>query len=291
MDDFVEGGYVHLARQSVSSQVFQNEGLWKLWTWCLMKANHDKNWDSITIGKGKTEVSINRGQFLFGRKKAAKELRMKPETVRDRMTKLKNIGNIAMQSTSHYTVVTICNYERYQDTNNYKHQPSRQPSANHPPSKHQPSATYNNDNNINNVNNVDKKKRMSPKKFADDSLEIELANYLLTHLKNRKPDIKLPNIQKWAAHMDKMIKLDNRQPETIRTVIDWCQADSFWQNNIMSTKKLREQFDALELKSNERTSISGSGKAGQGQVLQTQTTGNVRERIEDQDWEGELIPT
>ena len=45
-----------------------------------------------------------------------------------------------------------------------------------------------------------------------------------------------------------MIRLNNRKPEKIKEIIKWCQKDKFWQNNILSTQKLREQFDQLGLK-------------------------------------------
>jgi hypothetical protein len=45
-----------------------------------------------------------------------------------------------------------------------------------------------------------------------------------------------------------MIRRDNRKPERVETVIRWCQCDSFWKSNILSTSKLRKQFDALEVK-------------------------------------------
>ena len=42
-----------------------------------------------------------------------------------------------------------------------------------------------------------------------------------------------------------MIRVDNRIPDKIKEVILWCQRDSFWQSNILSTKKLRAQYDQL----------------------------------------------
>jgi hypothetical protein len=45
-----------------------------------------------------------------------------------------------------------------------------------------------------------------------------------------------------------MIRLDERKPERIEQVIRWTQQDPFWQGNILSTAKLREKFDQLELK-------------------------------------------
>ncbi|MFA5382086.1 MAG: hypothetical protein WC356_02890 [Candidatus Micrarchaeia archaeon] len=84
-----------------------------------------------------------------------------------------------------------------------------------------------------------------------------LAVLLFKKITDRKPDFKKPDLQKWAEHIDKMIRIDNRKPETIEKIIIWCQADcgdggkwKGWQNNILSTAKLREKFDKLELAMN-----------------------------------------
>jgi hypothetical protein len=115
MDTISEEGWIKLYRKSIHSQVFQNEGLWKVWTWCLMKANHQDQWTSIRTGRGMTEVFVKRGQFIFGRKTASKELKMKPPTVQKRIVKLKNMQNLITQSNSHFSIISICNYNFYQD--------------------------------------------------------------------------------------------------------------------------------------------------------------------------------
>lgn len=107
-------GYVKIYRKTIRSQVFQNEGLFKVWMWCLLKANHKGQWVSVKTGKGTTEVWIEPGQFIFGRKKAAKELKMKPSTVRNRILKLKNMGNLDIQSNSQYSIIIIINWDTYQ---------------------------------------------------------------------------------------------------------------------------------------------------------------------------------
>lgn len=92
--------------------------------------------------------------------------------------------------------------------------------------------------------------RKKKQKFADDSLGYRIANYLYKHILERKPDFKRPNFQTWAVEADRMIRIDGRDVETIKAVIKWAQTNSFWQSNILSTKKLREQFDALHDKMN-----------------------------------------
>lgn len=96
-------------------------------------------------------------------------------------------------------------------------------------------------------NNVEGEKE-SKKTFPEDSVEIKLSNLLLEEILKRKLDFKKPNLQSWGQDIDKMIHVDNRSIEQIEKVILWVQRDQFWQDNILSTAKLRKQFDQLELK-------------------------------------------
>jgi hypothetical protein len=84
-------------------------------------------------------------------------------------------------------------------------------------------------------------------KFAPDSTEYILAEGLLNLIKKHKPDYRTPNLQEWTLVIDRMIRRDKRDPETIAKVIEWCQQDLFWRRNILSTNKLRAQFDRLEM--------------------------------------------
>ena len=111
----IELGFVKVHRAILTSHVFQNEGLLKVWLWCLLKANHSETWEATKIGRGTTEVKISRGQFIFGREKASKELRMKPSTVWKRILKLENMRNLNIQSNSKYSVISIVNWNTYQD--------------------------------------------------------------------------------------------------------------------------------------------------------------------------------
>jgi len=75
---------------------------------------------------------------------------------------------------------------------------------------------------------------------------LSLSELLLNLILERQPKLKRPKIEKWAVHIDRMIRIDKRTPEEIKQVIRWCQQDDFWQSNILSTAKLREKFDQLQ---------------------------------------------
>ncbi len=84
--------------------------------------------------------------------------------------------------------------------------------------------------------------------YSPNSDEFRLSEMLLLFIQERDPKIKKPDLQKWADHIERLIRLDGRTPEEIEAVIKWCQADLFWCVNILSTSKLREKFSALKQK-------------------------------------------
>ena len=98
----------------------------------------------------------------------------------------------------------------------------------------------------------EEKKTTNEKYFLTTSVEYDLSERLLGYILDRNPNFKKPDLQNWAKEIDLIIRIDKRPTEQIRRVIDWCQSDDFWQNNILSVKKLRKQYDQLFLKMGKR---------------------------------------
>jgi hypothetical protein len=86
--------------------------------------------------------------------------------------------------------------------------------------------------------------------FVEDSIEFRLADLLFTEIRKNNPHFKAPNLQQWAGQVDLMIRIDKRVPEQIEQIIVWCQDNDFWRSNILSTQKLRKQYDQLLVKMN-----------------------------------------
>lgn len=109
------GGYLKLWRSSLDSEVFHNEYLWRLWSYCLMKTTYKARYVRLQIGGGVSSIQIEAGQFIFGRTKAAEYLCWKPSTLWKRMLKLQSMGNIKIDSSNkQFSIVTICNWADYQ---------------------------------------------------------------------------------------------------------------------------------------------------------------------------------
>jgi len=103
-------GWVKLHRKLLESPVFQNEKLLKVFVWCLLKASHTEHAELVGLQK----VSLHPGQFVYGRHKAAEELKIKESTLYKYMMWLKNEEILNIQSNNKFSVVTVVNWDIYQ---------------------------------------------------------------------------------------------------------------------------------------------------------------------------------
>lgn len=102
--------------------------------------------------------------------------------------------------------------------------------------------------------------------YYTDSKPYKLSILLYEKLKEINPTHKEPNLQTWAKHVDDMIRIDKREPEEIEKLIEWLfiykSSNGFhWKTVILSTKKLREKYDQLQIAKNQTG--SGSHKRGE----------------------------
>lgn len=102
-------GWIKLHRKSLESRVFSDAALWRLWTWCLLKANHAPG---FFCGE-----EILPGSFATGTRVAGDALGLSPSTVHRGLKKLAEWSMVELKVKRGYTVVTICNYATYQESN------------------------------------------------------------------------------------------------------------------------------------------------------------------------------
>ena len=104
-------GWIKLHRKLLDSPIFQNEKLFKVFAYCLMKASHKEHTQLV----GRRVVHLQKGQFVFGRKRASEELRLKESTVRDYVKLLEKLGTIDIKSDNKFSVITVVNWAIYQN--------------------------------------------------------------------------------------------------------------------------------------------------------------------------------
>ena len=116
-------GYVRLWRRSMDAGWLKNHKLWVFWSWCLMRAAH-KERDQVI---GYQTIHLLPGQFVFGRIAAAEELCMTERAIRTNLKFLKNSGNVTIKTTNKFSIISIINWETYQQPENPNDQQPDQP--------------------------------------------------------------------------------------------------------------------------------------------------------------------
>lgn len=101
-----------------------------------------------------------------------------------------------------------------------------------------------------------------PSRHKFETCDTNGAKYLFEKIKGNNPKQKEPNFDSWANEFRLMRERDNREPQEIKNVIDWCQADPFWQGNILSPKKLREKFDQLTIQMKSKKGAKNNAESG-----------------------------
>jgi hypothetical protein len=103
-------GWIKLHRKLLESAVFGNEKALKIWVWCLLRANHKTR--EVLIGRQK--LTIAKGQFIMGSTRAVDELSLAKATIWHWLNFLEKHGQVRLQRTTKYTIVTLLNWEEYQ---------------------------------------------------------------------------------------------------------------------------------------------------------------------------------
>lgn len=108
----LNANYIKLHRKSIESQVFSDAELWRLFCWCLMRANWK---EGFYCGE-----RIEPGSFATGRKSASTELGVSESTWYRSMQKLERLGCISLKVNNRFTIVFIANWSKYQGGVNNK---------------------------------------------------------------------------------------------------------------------------------------------------------------------------
>ena len=104
-----------------------------IWIHLLLKANWcDKKWRGITI---------KRGQLITSRTRLADEVGTSEQQTRTCLERLQSSCEITCEATNRYTIITICNYESYQNVKDMEQpaeQPAKTPTSNQQATNKQP---------------------------------------------------------------------------------------------------------------------------------------------------------
>ena len=120
----INGNWIKLFSKFVNWEWYKDQNTKSLFIHCLIKAN----WKD---GKFEGKI-IPRGSFVSGRKKLAQELGMTEQEIRTALKHLISTNEITIATTNKYSVITVVNYELYQQINQVSNQQltNNQPTTN-----------------------------------------------------------------------------------------------------------------------------------------------------------------
>ena len=106
-------GWLKLYRSILDSAVFQDAEVLKVWIWLLCNVAFEQH-DTMCYGK---VIHLKPGQIATGRKKIAQCTDLNETKVYRALTVLKSLGNIEIKATNKYSIITVVNWDKYQDEN------------------------------------------------------------------------------------------------------------------------------------------------------------------------------
>ena len=201
-------GWIKLHRNLQNWEWYQDSKMVHLFYHLMLKANHKEgNWRGI---------NVKRGQLITGRKRLSEETGISEQSIRTCLRNLEKTGEITMQPTRRYSVLTICKYDEYQDETNEGNQHSNQQRTMNKPAKNQALATNKNDKKENNENN--EKEAVPPSLqdvldyFKKNNFPTELAKKAYDHYsKLNWKDSKKNKVTNWQEKMQRVwFKDENR---------------------------------------------------------------------------------
>jgi hypothetical protein len=123
-------GFFLIHRRFRHGPYYLNPGLLQTLMYCLSHAAFRPVVVPMRTGNAVTRVSLGAGQFITGRLVGSAELHIPPGTFWDRMKKMQELGTISIESNNHFSIVTVCKWESYQNVKTKRRQHHRStPSA------------------------------------------------------------------------------------------------------------------------------------------------------------------
>lgn len=114
--------WIKIFRELLQWEWFQKAEMVQLFIYLLLKANCvDKQWQGITI---------KRGQLATSNATIRQDLRLSEQQIRTCIKRLISTGEITYKSTNRYVVITICNYDKYQEVGNTTNEQNNEPTNN-----------------------------------------------------------------------------------------------------------------------------------------------------------------
>lgn len=112
----MNNGFINLYKKFLDWEWYDDIHTSRLFIHLLLKANFkDNKWHGI---------NVKRGSLITGRKKLSKETKLSEQQIRTSLKNLQSTNELTIKTTNLYSVISITNYNEYQDINQQSNQVS-----------------------------------------------------------------------------------------------------------------------------------------------------------------------
>lgn len=207
--NMLEGGFVKIHRSLLCWEWYHNKNTCRLFLHLILTANYeDKKWQGKIIKRGQRVTSLS---------KLASETDMTVREVRTALKNLKTTGEVTSESTSNYSIITIKNYDKYQDVTS-EMTSERQASDKQSTSERQ--ASDNNGRKIKKDKESKKEKEINNKEsLSFDDVPLEILDDVKSFVEHRKA-LKAPMTQIALDRMIKQLKELTADPEEQKAILN-----------------------------------------------------------------------
>ena len=215
----MSAGFIKIYRQLTEWEWYSDVNVFKLFMHCLLKANHkDNKWQGITIEKG---------SFVTSYENLSKETGLTIQQVRTALNKLKSTSEITYKSTSQYSIISIKNWNMYQEDNT---QINKQITNNQQTNNKQITTNKNdkNEKNEKNDKNIKKEKKEFDLFFKEYPLKIdEYKTFTLYSTLINEKIVTLDDLMQGVERYKKYLTAKNQT--AIKQPYNWLK-DMSWKN-------------------------------------------------------------
>ncbi len=216
-------GWIKLHRKLLDWEWYNDPNTSRLFIHLLLKANHEATkWHGI---------SLSPGQLITGRKTLANELNLKEHQIRTSLSHLKTTSEIASKTTGKFSIITICNWDSYQFTEDDK-RPAKSPTNDH----------RQEDKKIKNIISVNFETFFKEYPGTKRGLESELENFIKKNNPNIV-DLLLPALRKEITYKEHLKKMGEFCPAW-KNLSTWIN-QRCWEQELSPIKQKNEHTQKL----------------------------------------------
>jgi hypothetical protein len=203
-------GYVKIHRKIADNEIWTKEPFTdgQAWVDLIMLANHKDGYFKVRGNR----VVIQRGQLGWSVLSLSRRWMWSRGKAQRFLDHLETVQQIEQQKSRLTTIISIVNYDEYQVSDTTER------------------ATDGQQTDIN-------------KKYSIESIDnfTTYYNRLLSFFPSKFRPKNKSQQNAWIETLDKLVRIDGLDTDTIEKIIKWARADEFWEKNFMTLIKLRQK--------------------------------------------------